>query len=61
MTKNFAWSGKRVKIKPNWNGEGIEGLALGEPVLVQQLWLPVLFDGEEDPTFHKLAGVEIVK
>jgi hypothetical protein len=26
--------------------------------MLGQLWVPVIWDGEEDPDFNKLAGIE---
>lgn len=49
----------RVKIKQGWEGAGRKGTALGEPVFAGQEWLPVLWDGEEDPALFKLAGIEV--
>ena len=53
------WTGRRIVIKQGWMGAGRTGMALGEPVFVLQLWLPVHWDGEDDPDFHKLAGMEL--
>ncbi len=55
MTKT--WTGKRVVIRKGWHGVGRQGTAVGEPVFVLQDWLPVNWDDEEDPDFHKLAGL----
>jgi hypothetical protein len=49
-----------VRIKVGWEDAGRLGKQLGEPVFVQQWWTPVLWDDEEDPTFHKTAGLEEV-
>ena len=51
--------GDRVWIKADWYGGGRIGTVLGDPVFVQQEWVPVLWDDEEDPDFHKMAGLEI--
>jgi hypothetical protein len=32
---------------------------LGEPITVGQMWLPGLWDDEEDPDWIKLSGVEV--
>src|SRR3990167_3493636 len=51
------WKGCKVRIKEDWEGAYRIGQALGEPVFVEQDWLPVLWaDGELD--WHKLAGIE---
>lgn len=48
---------KRCKIKDGWEGAGREGKVLGDNVDVKQYWTPILFDDEEDPTFHKTDGL----
>lgn len=49
----------KSKIKNGWYGAGDEVEILGEPITVNGMeWTPVLEDGEEDPTFHKTAGIE---
>ena len=48
----------KVRIKKGWLGCGREGTRLGPDVTVGQLWTPVIWDDEEDPTFHKSAGVQ---
>ncbi len=55
MTK--LWTNERVVIREGWHEAGRQGTALGEPVFVEQDWLPVKWDDEEDPTFHKRAGL----
>ena len=52
---------KIVQIKQGWEDAGRIGKQLGEPIFVQQLWTPVLFDGEDDPSFFKTAALEEVK
>ena len=56
------WTGKRIEIRrgDSWLREGRKGTAVGEPVFVQQNWLPVLWDDEEDPTFSKLAAIALL-
>ena len=55
MTKN--WTDKRIVIRKGWYEAGRQGIALGEPVFIEQDWVPVKMDDEEDPTFHKEAGL----
>lgn len=50
--------GSRIRIKRDWFGGGSAGKALGAPILLDQHWVPVLFDVDEDPCFFKLAGLE---
>lgn len=57
------WNGCRVTIKDGWLRNPDEekppvGTALGEPVFVEQWWLPVKWDDEEDPNWFKLAGAQ---
>ena len=54
------YTDRRIKIKQGWEDAGVTGVAVGEPVFVRQFWLPVLWDDHEDPTFHKLAGIETI-
>lgn len=49
---------ERVRIREGWHGAGQEGLRLGPDVFTQQEWTPVLWDGEEDPDWHKASGLE---
>ncbi len=47
-----------VKIREGWEGAGKNGVQLRPPVLVGgQSWTPVLWDGEDDPDFHKTDGL----
>ncbi len=48
----------RIRVKKGWYEFGKVGTCLGNPVFVNQEWIPVLWDDEEDPEFFKLAGVE---
>lgn len=51
----------KVRIKYGWEGVGKSGLVIGEPIRVSgQDWLPVLWDDEEDPDFHKLEGIDVL-
>lgn len=57
------WEAQMVRIKTGWENSGKLGVALGEPVTIyrnSQEWLPVIWQGEEDPDWHKLAGIEKV-
>lgn len=31
----------KVRVKPGWAEFGKSGVALGEPVFVEQMWLPI--------------------
>lgn len=58
----YSWQNKIVRIKNGWHEAGRQGLALAEPIYVSgQDWLPIKWDDEVDPDFHKLAGIEVVK
>lgn len=57
------WEGKRVRPKKEYLEESyLTGKALGDPVKSADgmEWLPVLWDQEEDPTFHKLHAIELI-
>lgn len=58
-TCKAVWKGQRVKIKEGYGylGEGREGVAIGEPVEIDQYWIPIKWDDEEDPNWHKLSRV----
>ena len=62
LKRESIWTGKRIEIRrgDSWLREGHKGTAVGEPVFVQQNWLPVLWDDEEDPTFSKLGAVALL-
>ena len=50
--------GTRIRIKKGWSEFGKVGTCLGNTVFVEQEWIPVLWDNEDDPDFFKLAGIE---
>lgn len=51
-------SRERVHIRPGWYEAGKLGTRLGPDIHVGgQSWTPVLWDSEDDPTFHKTAGL----
>ena len=47
-----------MRIKKGFIGEGKIGLVLGETVYVDQPWVPMLFEDQEDPDFFKEYGLE---
>lgn len=48
----------RIRIRRGWYEEGKRGTRLGPDVFVGgQFWTPVLWGDEDDPTFHKAAGL----
>lgn len=52
---------KRIAIKAGWFEEGKLGIAVGDPVLVDgMLWVPVVWDSEDDPDWHKLSGLDFI-
>lgn len=58
MTKDL--KGLKFRIKKNWYNAGDTGTCLGNPINIDGiLWVPVLFDGSEDPDFHKSSGLEV--
>jgi hypothetical protein len=66
-----SWTGERVRMVDtcirgprDWPKGGqprpsntITGTAIGEPVFIEQHWLPVKWDDEEDPNWVKLSTV----
>jgi hypothetical protein len=51
--------GVRVRVADGWYGAGWTGLVIGRGIFVGQWWCPVLWDGADEPDFHKLAGLEL--
>lgn len=52
---------KIVQIKEDWMGAGRIGKCLGDAVEVHgMMWLPLVWDDEEDPEFFKLSGIDFV-
>lgn len=52
---------KIIQIKEGWMCAGRIGKALGDAVLVYGImWVPVLWDEDEDPEWHKLAGLDFI-
>lgn len=51
----------RVAVRFGWEDAGKQGTALGPPVFAGQAWTPVLWDGDEDPDFHKTAGLLVLE
>lgn len=50
----------RVRIREGWWLAGRLGLAVAPDVGCRGIaWTPVLWDDEEDPDFHKTAGLEM--
>lgn len=48
----------RLFIRKDWANEGRSGKRLGPDVEVGgQSWTPIFWDGEEDPDWHKTAGL----
>jgi hypothetical protein len=54
--------GDKARIKKGWLGEGKILPVLADRIFSQQWWVPVLdLENDEDPTYHKEAGLEKVK
>ena len=50
---------KRVKVKDGWMDAGKEGRLVGPAFVTDggQAWAAILWDDEEDPDWHKTAGL----
>jgi hypothetical protein len=48
----------RIMVREGWETAGRLGTAVGHPIHINQDWLPVVWDNEEDPTFFKMGGLE---
>ena len=69
------WTGKRVTMRdgcirdhndwpwgePAREARTIVGTALGEPVFVEQEWLPVKWDDRDDPDFCKVGCLALAE
>jgi len=53
--------GTRIRIKPDWEDGGKLGTIIGDDVFIEQWWTPVKMDDEDDPNWHKTAGLEYLK
>lgn len=51
---------KTCIINMGWENAGRRGKIIGNNIYTKQLWTPVLWDGEEDPDFHKTQGLTIL-
>ncbi len=50
----------RVRIKKGWSDFGRIGKQIGPRVTAHdQGWTPVIWDDDEDPDWHKTAGLEM--
>ncbi len=50
--------GAVVTIKTGWYEAGKRGVVIGDDVHLGQWWTPVLWDNEDDPDWHKSAGLD---
>jgi hypothetical protein len=52
--------GTAVLIRPGWSCAGRQGIALGDYIVVKgQAWTPILWKGDDDPSFEKTAALEL--
>lgn len=58
-----AWVGKKVKLREGWKRDhrddrDVSGDVLGPPVVLSgQAWVPVVWEGEDDPSWIKTVAV----
>ncbi len=58
MTGTWGTGGVRCKIAPQWEGAGREGHAICYfDSYVDQLWVVVKWNDDDDPDLHKAAGL----
>ena len=57
MTANIKIMG-RFRVKENWDCCGREGNFFGY-VYTNRKWAVIVFDDEDEPTFHKIDGLQI--
>lgn len=49
---------RRCEILSGWNDAGRKGFVIGHVVHVGGIWwVPVVWDGEKDPDWHKMDGL----
>jgi hypothetical protein len=53
--------GDIAAIKPGWHRFGVLFRVLGPAIFLKQWWVPVADPDEEDPDFHKEAGLELLE
>lgn len=53
----------RVRIKKDWGDAGRMGTQMGHRVDMSngQQWVPVMWDDEEDPDWHKAMGLDFLQ
>ena len=51
--------GARIRIPDGAHGAGRMGKVVGQQMLVEQWWCPVLWDGDDDPECHKSSCLEV--
>jgi len=50
-----------ARVKKGWYDAGRKLFVLGDPIRVNvQDWTPIVYDGEEDPTWIKTSAVELI-
>lgn len=60
-TSEIDWQKEDIaEIKKGWGRAGIRFTVLGPAVFLGQWWVPVQDPAEEDPDFHKEAGLKKV-
>lgn len=47
-----------IRVKKGWHEYPKTGICLGKPVFIEQWWIPIKWDDEDDPTFFKESGIE---
>lgn len=51
---------KRVRVKAGWMHAGKEGNFYGQHQVELMWWSVVHWDGDDDPSLHKSAGLEVM-
>ena len=51
-----------VRIRITWENAGRTGVTIGKSIMLGGvMWTPVTWDGQDDPDWHKTAGLEVMK
>lgn len=51
--------GPKIIVRDGWDCTGKTGVLIGTPVVVEVTWAPVVWDGDEDPSWYKMQGLYV--
>lgn len=50
----------KIRIKDGWEDAGRLGQTVGNDIIQGNKWTPIVWDGEDDPEFHKTRGLDFL-